>query len=1323
MATIQEILDKINTSKSNNINNNSFIDLMRQISGNPEDGIQPVNDANSIYGHIVQMYTELFNSSSTYTTIVDEIETIKSVFENLDEINSVDSIKRELESIFADKLKLDSIFADKNKLDSLFFDKITLDSLFADKAKLDSLFTDKAKLDSLFANKFNIDTVSENITDVNTVSDNIENVNLVGEDITNVNLVSEELVNIGINADNITNIAIAGSNIFSINTVANATNLSDIIRVAADLNSLDVNGIADITIVANDLVLGVDSNIITVSESIDNVNITGNDIDNINIVGTDIANVDIVSTNINNINITANDIVSINTVSSNIANVNTVLDEITNINTVSGSIANVNTVASNIVGLNSIVSNMPEILLADDNAAIATTKALESSDSAAASLQSSLDSADSAALFPNHIADTTNPHEVTKIQVGLEFAENTADIDKIVASAGKLTSAVNISLSGDVSGSVSFDGSNNVNIATIIGANSVTLGTDTTGNYVAGLTQGTGISVTGSVGEGWSPTVSLANVGTAGTYKSVTTDAQGRVISGTNPTTLSGYGITDATHSSHIGSSGTSHGVVTTSVNGFMSSTDKSKLDGIAANANNYAHPTSGVGAGTYKSVTVDTNGHITSGTNPTTVSGYGLTDVYTKTENNTSLALKVNNSEKGVANGIATLDTNGKVVLTQIPDSLLGQLEYIGIWNFATLPTATEKGQYWIASVAGNGYEVGDWAVWNGSAFDKVDNTDAVATVAGRTGNVVLTKNDVGLGLVDNTADASKNVLSATKWAAARTVTLSGDVAGSASIDGSANVTITTTVQPNSVALGTDTTGNYVADVTAGTGISISGTAVEGWSPTITNTAPNVTTNITTTHNATNVGVNSSDGTNGTINSATQTLAGVMTAADKSKLDGITTGATANVGTVTSIATSGAITGGTVTSTGTISHSTADGYLHVPATGTTNNGKVLTAGATAGSLSWIAIPSAPVASVAGKTGAVTLVKGDVGLANVDNTADSAKPVSTSQQTALNLKANLASPVFTGNVTGLGVATGTSFNSITGLSSIVGTTSGTAAVGTSTTVARADHVHPSDTTKVTKVTSTDKAIVRFNGATGDIQNSGVVINDNNVIINNSAGLSISPVIGGATSLYNWLDTSSLDIWAGVTQKTGIHINGQTASGGSYFSVNTGGVQRMLLNGSGMTITGAISASTNFIGSLTGNAETATKLATARTITLSGAVTGSTIFDGSGNVTLSAQVADNSHNHTIANIAGLQSALDGKLSTSGKAADADKLDGLDSSQFLRRDTSDTMTGNLTVTGTATATKHQALTHNVGTGSTGFDIAYNSTTKSLDFNFVG
>ena len=46
----------------------------------------------------------------------------------------------------------------------------------------------------------------------------------------------------------------------------------------------------------------------------------------------------------------------------------------------------------------------------------------------------------------------------------------------------------------------------------------------------------------------------------------------------------------------------------------------------------------------------------------------------------------------------------------------------------------------------------------------------------------------------------------------------------------------------------------------------------------------------------------------------------------------------------------------------------------------------------------------APVQSVASKTGAVSLVKGDVGLGNVDNTADADKPVSTATQTALDAK-------------------------------------------------------------------------------------------------------------------------------------------------------------------------------------------------------------------------------------------------------------------------------------------------------------------------------
>lgn len=97
--------------------------------------------------------------------------------------------------------------------------------------------------------------------------------------------------------------------------------------------------------------------------------------------------------------------------------------------------------------------------------------------------------------------------------------------------------------------------------------------------------------------------------------------------------------------------------------------------------------------------------------------------------------------------------------------------------------------------------------------------------------------------------------------------------------------------------------------------------------------------------------------------------------------------------------------------------HPTGDGNLHVPATSTSNNGKVLTAGSTEWSISWQTLPSAPVSSVAGKTGAVTLLKWDVGLSNVDNTSDANKPVSTATQTELDLKANIASPTFTGEPT------------------------------------------------------------------------------------------------------------------------------------------------------------------------------------------------------------------------------------------------------------------------------------------------------------------
>ena len=62
---------------------------------------------------------------------------------------------------------------------------------------------------------------------------------------------------------------------------------------------------------------------------------------------------------------------------------------------------------------------------------------------------------------------------------------------------------------------------------------------------------------------------------------------------------------------------------------------------------------------------------------------------------------------------------------------------------------------------------------------------------------------------------------------------------------------------------------------------------------------------------------------------------------------------------------------------------------------------------------------------------------------------------------------------------------------------------------------------------------------------------------------------------------------------------------------------------------------------------TASAVSASKLATARSITLAGDVTGSVSFDGSANVTITAAIVDDSHAHVITNVDGLQAVLDAK----------------------------------------------------------------------------
>jgi hypothetical protein len=78
----------------------------------------------------------------------------------------------------------------------------------------------------------------------------------------------------------------------------------------------------------------------------------------------------------------------------------------------------------------------------------------------------------------------------------------------------------------------------------------------------------------------------------------------------------------------------------------------------IVVNADNIDLATTGVGVGTYKSVTVDQWGRVTAGTNPTTLSGFGITDAYTTTQVDTALALKLSLTG-GTMSGVIAMGAN----------------------------------------------------------------------------------------------------------------------------------------------------------------------------------------------------------------------------------------------------------------------------------------------------------------------------------------------------------------------------------------------------------------------------------------------------------------------------------------------------------------------------------------------------------------------------------------------------------------------------------------------------------------------------------------
>jgi hypothetical protein len=235
---------------------------------------------------------------------------------------------------------------------------------------------------------------------------------------------------------------------------------------------------------------------------------------------------------------------------------------------------------------------------------------------------------------------------------------------------------------------------------------------------------------------------------------------------------------------------------------------------------------------------------------------------------------------DKGVAGpqgpageGVPTGGTTGQVLAKASNanydtawTTITGTLSYQGAWNASTnTPTLTSSigtnGYYYVVSTSGstnlNGitdWVVGDWAIFNGSVWQKIDNTDLVTSVNGQTGEVVLTASSVGaLAIANNLSDlanaatARSNLglgTAATQDSTAFATAAQGALADTAiqaltSTDGSVTISGAGTTKDLSVAISGATTNVLClvrnttgATLTKGTVVYISGAT--GQNPTV---------------------------------------------------------------------------------------------------------------------------------------------------------------------------------------------------------------------------------------------------------------------------------------------------------------------------------------------------------------------------------------------------------------------------------------------------------------------------------------------------------
>lgn len=216
-------------------------------------------------------------------------------------------------------------------------------------------------------------------------------------------------------------------------------------------------------------------------------------------------------------------------------------------------------------------------------------------------------------------------------------------------------------------------------------------------------------------------------------------------------------------------------------------------------------------------------------------------------------------------ANVATTLTVNGTSTLSGNTSfgqniTISGNLTVQGVTNLATDADFTVNNAISTTSTTGNLIVTGNTTLGDATSDNITLNARVVNSIIPNANNTF----DIGSSTNIYKTITANNFVGNTDWTSVQnkpdpvvTVTLTGEVTGTGSATltdlASGTISFATTIQPNSVALGTDTTGNYMSGVTAGDGITVTHTPSEGSSATIAHAD---------TSSVSNVSVNTTDGT-----------------------------------------------------------------------------------------------------------------------------------------------------------------------------------------------------------------------------------------------------------------------------------------------------------------------------------------------------------------------------------------------------------------------------------------------------------------------------